>query len=379
MRESSRLTEEDKSSVPGEEGPESGLTSAEAFACALHEVSNALTVLLGWLDVASSCESLEDVRTAVGVAREHARRGQVMARRAIGADVSSLHEERTGTDIVEFAAMSVRPEAQARQVSIVTSIGEGTFGAVQDDDTVLQILTNLLLNGIAFSPDSGTVTLGVERRGGMLAFSVADEGPGIPAARRSRLFSSRASTRSGGAGIGLPHSRRLAREGGGDLHLVPTPRGALFELVWPVAATSSVRPTLGAESRRDLAGARILAVEDDSALSALIELSFGARGAEVIVVSDAAALDAVLAGRPMLDLVLLDLSPIETRLASALAEIARVAPQAPVVLMSGQPTGVPAEAEGRVARWVRKPFDLDELIGTVRDLLPRSASDSGRS
>lgn len=356
------------------EGPESGLTSAESFACALHEVGNALTVVLGWLDVAASCESMADATAAIAVAREHARRGQLMTRRAIGAAVPSSHDERTAAHLAEFAATSVRPQADAQDVLLRTRAGSGTSAGVHGGDLIVQVLTNLLLNGIAFSPAGGTVLLEVERRGHVLVFTVSDEGPGIPAARRAELFHAPQSTRSGGAGIGLPHSRHLARQAGGDLSLVPSARGARFELVWPLPQTGTVRPSLAPESGTQLADARVLVIEDDLALSTLVELSFGARGAEVIVAPDRATLDAILAGRPLLDLILLDLSPVEADLDATLAALTRAAPQAPIVLMSGQPTGVPPEAEGRVECWVRKPFDMEELICTARELLARPAA-----
>src|SRR5690606_27918669 len=145
----------------------------------------------------------------------------------------------------------------------------------------------------------------------------------IPAARRAELFHAPQSTRSGGAGIGLPHSRHLARQAGGDLSLVPSARGARFELVWPLPQTGTVRPSLAPESGTQLADARVLVIEDDLALSTLVELSFGARGAEVIVAPDRATLDAILAGRPLLDLILLDLSPVEADLDATLAALTR--------------------------------------------------------
>lgn len=375
VSESSRLRDPRGQTQPGSsmsDGPESGLTSAEHFACALHEVGNALTVVLGWLDVAATAESMADARAAIGIAREHARRGQVMTRRAIGAEVPSSHEERTAAHLAEFAATSVQPQADALGVTLRTKAGPGTNGGVHGGEIILQILTNLLLNGIAFSSAGTTVVLEVERREQLFVFSVTDEGPGIPAVRRGELFHAPKSTRSGGAGIGLPHSRHLAREAGGDLSLVPSAKGACFELVWPLSSAGTVRPTLAPESATHLADARILVIEDDLALSTLVELSFGARGAEVIVAPDRAALHAVLSGRPVLDLILLDLSPAEGELDETLAELARVAPHAPIVLMSGQPTGVPPEAEGRVECWVRKPFDMEELVRTARDLLARA-------
>ena len=349
--------------------------SPDPFACALHEVSNALTVVLGWADVGLRAGSEDELRRALEVVREHARRGQALARRAIGAAVESSRSGRTGAAAAEFIAVSIRPMALARGVEIEVDCGPATEVIVSDEATLLQVLTNLLLNATQFSPPDSTVSLTVDREGDWFRFGIQDEGPGVPPERRASLFSLRETTRAEGAGIGLVHSFALARERGGDLDYVAGDRGARFELTWPVARSTAVRPSVRAASTTALTGTTILLVEDDVAVASLVELSCGARGAEVIIAADRDELRRVLEVTPRIDAVLLDLSPVEEALAETLDEIGARAPSAPVILMSGQPTGVPAGGEGRFSAWVRKPFDMEELLQTVADLVgPRSSS-----
>jgi DNA-binding NtrC family response regulator len=110
-------------------------------------------------------------------------------------------------------------------------------------------------------------------------------------------------------------------------------------------------------------------IEDDEAISSLIELSLEARGAQVLVVSKSEQLLRVLEGSPVLDVALVDLSPVAGHLVEALDRLEAASPGVIAVLMSGQPTGIPAEADGRFAAWVRKPFDMDQLLSTVGELL----------
>ena len=70
--------------------------------------------------------------------------------------------------------------------------------------------------------------------------TVADSGIGVPPAEQERVFEdfvqldSEMHRRHGGAGIGLPLSRRLARKMGGDLELLdPTDQGSMFRLRLP--------------------------------------------------------------------------------------------------------------------------------------------------
>ncbi len=358
------------------------------YSGALHEVSNALTVVLGWLELADRSSSIEECKKAISVASEHARRGQAMARRSIGAEVESRHLVRSAAALAQFSYTSVKPQAEAQGVSIQVDLGEDTDVAIEADESVLQVLTNLLLNSIAFTPRGGTIVLSLGRFEVGLRFRVQDQGPGVPPERVDKLFDSPLSTRKGGAGIGLPLSRALAREHGGELALVygaqHSDMGACFELTWPVmsspasgaslASTEALRGrTPGEPSCFDtpgrLQGARVLMIEDDISITSLIELSLEVQGAELVSLTNLEEVQQTLQGAPLFDVVLLDLSPIKSCLADVLERLAELAPHAPIILMSGEPAGIPGEGAGHFTAWIRKPFDMCELVDTLSTLL----------
>jgi DNA-binding NtrC family response regulator len=143
--------------------------------------------------------------------------------------------------------------------------------------------------------------------------------------------------------------------------------GACFELRWPVAeARSSTRPQRPLTG--SVRGARVLVVEDDAAVRSLIELALEARGVETVLVGDAVELQrAMLMGA--YDLALIDLSPIADRAAEALARLRRESPGISVILISGLASGVPIEIERDVAAWVRKPFEMGEVLDVMARLL----------
>lgn len=341
----------------------------ETQAFALHEVSNALTVVLGWLDVGLRGESLDELKHALRVAREHAKRGQVLARRAIGAEVESSRSARSGGELAAFTAESLGPVALERGVRIEVQAAEQTDGTVNDEASLVQVLTNVLLNAVQFTPSGGCVRLSTSRLEGEFRFRVEDEGQGIPAERQAGIFSGCTSTRSGGAGLGLAHSRELARRCSGDILLLPSSGGAQFEIRWPVARTTGVLSNARVAPQRALAGTRILLIEDDAAVASLVEMTCESRGAEVTTVAERAQLSAALEQAVAFDVVLVDLSPLEGCLSESLDEIATKNPGARVILVSGQPSGVPEGAEGRFAVWVRKPFDMEHLMGSIAELL----------
>ena len=104
-----------------------------------------------------------------------------------------------------------------------------------DGDRVLQIVTNLIDNAFAWTPDGGRIGVGLAAANGQIAVTVSDTGPGVAPADRERIFRPFFSgDGSQGTGLGLAIARELANALGGELALSSEPgRGARFELRLP--------------------------------------------------------------------------------------------------------------------------------------------------
>ena len=115
-----------------------------------------------------------------------------------------------------------------------------------DPDRVRQIIVNLVMNAVKYTPSGGTITLECGGDGDHSFARVSDTGPGIPAAKLERIFepfvqlTSGLADRQGGVGLGLPISLDLARAMGGDLEVESTVgTGSRFTLVLPNRAPES--------------------------------------------------------------------------------------------------------------------------------------------
>ena len=111
--------------------------------------------------------------------------------------------------------------------------------SVKADPTLIHVvLTNLVGNALDFAGEGvpPAVRVAASSNGTCCTIRVSDNGPGVSAAIRPRLFEPFVTGRSNGVGIGLALSRRIARAHGGDLRLVDGPGGACFELTLPGAA-----------------------------------------------------------------------------------------------------------------------------------------------
>jgi len=110
---------------------------------------------------------------------------------------------------------------------------------VCDQALVRVALTNLLSNALRFSPPQRPVRLVVERpAAGCIAFTVSDDGPGIPADELPKLFQKffrgRHSQLQPGAGLGLYLVEKVAQVHGGTIAVQSREgQGAIFVLTLP--------------------------------------------------------------------------------------------------------------------------------------------------
>jgi signal transduction histidine kinase len=141
---------------------------------------------------------------------------------------------------VDDALESLRDEIAARRIRVRVA-DEGLLPAVLADPRGLRtILTNLLQNAVAYSPEGGEVRLAARRTLGGVRITIEDDGDGIDPAEIPRLLrpfeqGQNALTRSTeGAGLGLPIVDLLSRAMGGALRLTSEPgRGLRAEVVLP--------------------------------------------------------------------------------------------------------------------------------------------------
>jgi signal transduction histidine kinase len=109
-----------------------------------------------------------------------------------------------------------------------------------DRGHLFRIFSNLCRNAVQAiegrdeGPAGGRIEIRSWREDHTVCVVVSDNGPGVPAKSRDKLFQPfQGSTRRGGTGLGLPISAELAQAHGGSLRLIETLSGAAFELRIP--------------------------------------------------------------------------------------------------------------------------------------------------
>ena len=135
---------------------------------------------------------------------------------------------------LERTANSYRELAAAKGVRFnVVSDKSSTPLPQFDADQMRRAIDNLVLNAIQNAPSGGHVTVKTGHRNGQLCLTVRDDGEGVPEFIRERLFEPFVTGRADGTGLGLAIVREIARAHGGEARLIPSTRGAEFEIEVP--------------------------------------------------------------------------------------------------------------------------------------------------
>jgi CheY-like chemotaxis protein len=342
---------------------------------ALHDISNALTVLLGWVSEArASSGSPVDLDRALAILEDRARSARDVARRAIGSQVVVEQQEQEVATVVRDVIEALSVEAQRARVGFVVD-GHIPGISMPLAADASQVLTNVLMNALAWAPADSQVTVELDATPSGVEVTVRDEGPGVAPGQKDRIFSG-VTTREGGAGVGLKHARAVARAAGGDLDLVSDGAsiGACFRVKWPRSEPSFPGAPVSSPHPAVLAGTRVLVVEDDVGVAMLLESALGARGAEVVVARTASELAERAGDRH--DAALIDLSPIAHDVAGAVELLRQGSPDVAIVFISGSSARLPDEVEEEGVRWVRKPFEVGEIVTALIEI--RTASTSAR-
>ncbi len=229
----------------------------EVVSVVSHDLRNPLGVVAGAADLLLDLPLEEP---------ERRRQAEIIRRSA--ERMSRLIENLLDIARIEAGALVVRPaalraedilaevesffahQAQQKGVALVVETEPGLPPVMADPDRVQQALANLVDNALRFSPAGGCVTLEARaHRGGGVALTVGDQGPGVSEADRVRVFDRfwQASRHDRtGSGLGLAIVRGIVEAHGGSVEVESERgKGARFTIVFPSAA-SPAEPRDGA-------------------------------------------------------------------------------------------------------------------------------------
>lgn len=344
-----------------------------------HTFNNLLAVILG------SAEFIEDgsddpaVRADAAQITTAAARGAHLTRQLLqfardepgpGRPVDLDEVIATATKLLEFSA------GDAVTVDVVPA-GQPVVVEI-DPGQVEQLLLNLVVNARDAMPGGGTVTIAttVHTDGSgaptTVRLSVTDTGPGITADVAVHAFEPFFTTRAhrNNVGLGLATVAGIVTTAGGQVAIRPGAGGGTAVEVDLPALVEATAAAAALPDRRGPRGPRVLVVDDEAALLALIERILTGAGYEVTTAGCGA--DALTrTDLDRVDLLLTDLVMPGTSGRALADELNRRRPDLPVLYMSGYSDTTLTDVD-RDVDLLPKPFTRPDLLRRVADALRRS-------
>ncbi|HET9524697.1 MAG TPA: ATP-binding protein [Pyrinomonadaceae bacterium] len=371
----------------------------EFLATLSHELRTPLNAVIGWsrmmksgrLDQESSLHAIEVIER------------NAWAQKQIIEDILDVSRVITGklqlhlapvdlVAVVNAALDAVRPALEVKDIRIELHYEQNLRVIAGDADRLQQVVWNLLSNASKFTPTGGTVGVRVSQDETCATIEISDTGPGVTPEFLPHVFerfrqADGSTTRThGGLGLGLAIVRHLVELHGGLIGVenVTSGSGAVFRVRLPLPSTELTLETppatapLEEVAEIDLAGVRILVVEDDLDALDLITIDLAEHGAKVRGVGSATEALALLKSEPF-DLLISDIGMADTDGYNLIKQVRHQESQhgdhLPAIALTAY-----ARTQDRVRAiaagyntHVAKPVEIRELVTVVKCLTGRIA------
>ena len=279
------------------------------------------------------------------------------------------------------------------EMEFVVALDPDSCCVSADPGQVEQVIMNLVVNARDAMPQGGELTLATRLiagdatrpnrpstlpRGEYVMLSVTDTGVGMDAATQSRMFEPFFTTKSKdeGTGLGLSVVYNIVRASGGSVRVSSEPgRGSTFQVFFPRVRTPARAQPAEPSVKASRAGMEtILVAEDQPDLRWMICQFLQELGYSVLEAKDggdAVALAEQYKGK--IDVLLTDIVMPHIRGSEVARQLSASRPNIKVIFMSGYTEGefvaVSGENRGPGTTLLQKPFELDSLAVTIREVL----------
>jgi PAS domain S-box-containing protein len=353
-----------------------------------HDFNNILLTILGRADAAlRKLPARDPLRRQVLEIQKAGRRAASLTRQLLAVSRTQVLNPR----VVDLNAV-LRDTAQMLQRLIGEDIDfrmdlQADLRPVKvDPDQVVQVVLNLVVNARDAMPRGGKVVIETRAArpgeaglpsasGAAVVLAVLDTGTGMDEQTQARIFEPYFTTKGEkGTGLGLSTVYGIVKQSGGVIRVDSSiGKGTTVSAYFPSA---DGRPETAAEPRKRKAerkrGGRVLLVEDDGAARRALEEFLREDGHHVLSAPDGNEAERLCreASSPI-DVVVTDTVMPRMSGPKLLERLRELQPGLKAILMSGHtPETVYEHGDVRAAEaFLRKPFDVDELLGHVRRLV----------
>jgi len=320
------------------------------------------------------------LESALDIIETNARRAKHIAFELLGLSRPSTHEKELISmphlvdDVLKF--LSWRLERSSIEVKRKYE----PAGEVEGDRQHLyQTFLNICVNAVEAMNSGGVLTVSVRQNQSMVEVAFADTGPGIDAAVIDRIFDPFFSTKdrssergTGGSGLGLSICRRIIEEHDGRIMIEsPDQGGSIFRILLPASGDDAAPKTEKIEkpaSSAEISGhLSVLVIDDEADIREMLKTALGLKGIDVVTAGNGEeGLDKLK--QHSFDVVLLDYQMPGIPAREVVSRSAGMSNAPAFILLSGRADVLEKELPQGVAATLRKPFDIKEIIRTIKDV-----------
>jgi signal transduction histidine kinase len=271
-----------------DEAERSNNAKDEFLAIVSHELRNPLSAMLGWTRLLRSGTLSEEQRERglETIERNAVNQSQLIedlldVSRIVSGKLKLEVRVVNFVEVVRAALDSARPAMDGKQLRVKAVLDSEAMSIMGDATRLQQVVWNLLTNATKFTPKGGSVQVVLKRIDSMLELAVMDSGRGIREQFLPFIFEpfkqadSTTTRTQGGLGLGLSIAKNLVEMHGGTISALSEgeDKGSTFIVRLPVAPLRET-PTRGSSSPNprpiqewqcppELAGLRVLVVDDE--------------------------------------------------------------------------------------------------------------------
>ena len=368
-------------------GSEKLSTLGRLIAGVAHDINNPLTSVIGYAQLLRTIPPGPAADKRLDTIRKEAERCRRIVQNLLKFARPGTSERRPFSlnEVAEGVAQLLAYPVRCAGCRIVVESAPDLPAVLGDEHAIEQALVNLVTNAQQALEGAGIAgTIHVRTRCddvGRPVLEVEDDGPGIPEEARARVFDPFFTTKEAGRGTGLGLwlvANAAADHGGRVDALEGALGGALVRITLAAGTPCPVVEDAGADAIDDAprVSARILVLDAEAALAALICEALAGEGHAAVACSEASAALTTLSADPF-DLVVSDATLPGLPGDRLAAELDRIRPELGRRLLLTTGDWVSREPETLARRvgagLLRKPFEIEELRRVVRRQLTRKA------
>jgi PAS domain S-box-containing protein len=356
-----------------------------------HDFNNILTIILGNADLARyvsdddgpARQYIEQIQIASGRAKDMVNQILAFSRRA-KQDLVTVRPYMIFSESLKLLRSTIPSSVEIQQEL------DTNCPAINADPTQLnQVLMNLCANAVHTMDEKGVLKIMLQETqldekatrhkakmqpGTFVMLSVTDTGKGMSPEVKDRIFDPFFTTKKvgEGTGMGLSVVHGIIESHGGMVTVKSTPgKGATFNVYFPTIGESAI-VTESMEPAPKKGNEHILFVDDEVLLVELVDEILELHGYRVTSkTSSSEALETFKANPDIFDLVITDQTMPKMTGAELSAALLKIKPDLPIILCTGYSSKISDEMakEIGIADFSMKPFDMEQLLGSVRKVL----------